>query len=136
MNKTIFKKLILTALIAFSAFMTTSCMLVVDDDYAVTIENRDSNREAYISKVEYKESGSSSWTKCWNYNTYHTDSNCSFNVPESGWYRFKITVIYPKYDGYRDYYDTFETSRYDDIFVSCYSNKKLIFDGETLKEYY
>jgi len=135
MNRTIFKKLILTALITLSALFATSCV-VITDDYTVTIENRDSNREAYISKVEYKESWSSSWKSCWYYNSYTTDSHCTFDVPESGWYNFRITVIYPKYDGYRDYYDTFETSRNDDVYVSGITNKKLIFNGSSLYESY
>ena len=128
------KKFLLSLMIVCSAFMLSSCIIVLEDDAStdrgtVNIENRDPIREDYISKVEYCRSDSEKWFTCWTINDYGTDSSCNFRL-RNNYYKIRITVIYPEYDGYNDYYETFEL--WDSIYVSSSTSVTLIYDGEDL----
>lgn len=122
------KKIHSLVFMILAAFMLSSCIIVTEDG-TVSIENRDKDRSAYISKVEYQEENSYSWNECWRYTALHTDSDINFSLT-SGYYKLRVTVIYPKYDGYRDYYDTFESENYR--YISSFCNTVYIFDGEYL----
>ena len=122
------KKIYSLVFMLMAAFMLSSCIIVTEDG-TVSIENRDKDRSAYISKVEYREENSYSWNECWRYTALHTDSDINFSLT-SGYYKLRVTVIYPKYDGYRDYYDTFESENYR--YISSFSDTVYIFDGEYL----
>ena len=48
------KKIYSLVFMILAAFMLSSCIIVTEDG-TVSIENRDKDRSAYISKVEYQE---------------------------------------------------------------------------------
>lgn len=127
------KKLSTIFLMLTVVFALTSCVLVVDDYKKVSIENRDSNREAYISKVEYRSSSCySDWTECWHYTYANTDSNINFNLT-SGNYKLRVTVARPGY--YGQYYSTtYETSDY--TWVDDWCSTTYVFDGSSLWKKY
>lgn len=132
------KKIYLSLALVLSIFMFTGCVFVVDDETpsaTVKIENRDPDREAYIKSVEYCRNYSSDWVNCWNYSNCNTDSNCSFAVA-SGDYQFRITVIYPKYDGRTDYYGVYETDSWEKIRINPYGSARLVFNGSELYSKY
>ncbi len=139
----------------FAVLMTvmfSSCLVVIDgtEDYesydgsgssysykkgSVKILNCDPDRDAYIQSVEYWDSLNGKWVECWSYSSNLSDSNISFKV-KTGSHDFRITVIYPLYDGYQDYYDTFTTDANYQPYVSSYSTLTLKFDGSKLYETY
>ncbi len=127
--------------------LLSSCVFIAGDfpdDYEygnssssyskVFVKNQDSDRSAYIQSVEYKKSSSSSWKTAWKYSYDYSDSNCNFKLYSSGFYDFRIRVIYPDYyvnaDAYCDYY----TDLYNPVYISSKSDIVLIFDGECLYE--
>ncbi len=127
------KKLTSLFLMILTAFALTSCVLVVDDYKAVSIENRDTNREAYISKVEYRTSDYySNWTECWHYNYLHTDSNINFYL-NSGSYKLRVTVAKPGYYG-QYYTTTYETCDYN--WIDDWNSTTYVFDGNNLWKKY
>lgn len=128
-------------MIIASSVMMSSCIILYDGEYedytrrygTVVVENRDSNRTAYIKEIKYCEESSYVWKNCWTCPDDNNDSNISFYL-EPGNYKFKIEVIYPKYKYNKDYYDIFYSGNNADITVYGGWQNTLVFDGEQLYE--